>query len=152
MTGIAGNQQAATVGQACFPPGMVKSTYGTGCFLLLHAGDRPVASRTRHAHHGGLQLAGQRTYALEGAIFVAGAAVQWLRDGLRGDRDAAETGALAARADPQQSVYLVPAFVGLGAPHWDAGGTRRAVRPHPRPGPRSLRARRWRALRFRPGI
>ena len=83
MMGIAGDQQAATVGQACFRPGMVKSTYGTGCFLLLHTGDAPVASRSRMLTTVALQLAGQRTYALEGAIFVAGAAVQWLRDGLR---------------------------------------------------------------------
>jgi glycerol kinase len=120
VMGIAGDQQAATVGQACFSPGMVKSTYGTGCFLMLHTGTVPVASRSRLLTTVALQLAGQRTYALEGAIFVAGAAVQWLRDGLGVLRDAAEAGPLAARADPAHHVYLVPAFVGLGAPHWDA--------------------------------
>ena len=120
VTGIAGDQQAAAVGQACFSPGMVKSTYGTGCFLLLHTGDAPVASQSRMLTTVALQLAGRRTYALEGAIFVAGAAVQWLRDGLGVISDAAETGKLAARADAQHPVYLVPAFVGLGAPHWNA--------------------------------
>jgi len=120
IMGIAGDQQAAMVGQACFKPGMVKSTYGTGCFLLLHTGDTPVASRARMLTTVALQLNGRRSYALEGAIFVAGAAVQWLRDGLGVIADAAETADLAARADPAQSVYLVPAFTGLGAPHWDA--------------------------------
>ncbi|MCW3473743.1 glycerol kinase GlpK [Limobrevibacterium gyesilva] len=120
VLGIAGDQQAASVGQACFRPGMVKSTYGTGCFLLLNTGEAPVASRTRMLTTIACQLRGVRTYALEGAIFVAGAAVQWLRDGLGVIRDAAETGGLAAEADPGQSVYLVPAFTGLGAPHWDA--------------------------------
>ena len=120
VMGIAGDQQAAAVGQACFSPGMVKSTYGTGCFLLLHTGTTPVASRTRMLTTVALQLAGKRTYALEGAIFVAGAAVQWLRDGLHIIRDAAEASTLAARADAQHPVYLVPAFVGLGAPHWNA--------------------------------
>ena len=120
VMGIAGDQQAAMVGQACFTPGMVKSTYGTGCFLLLHTGDAPVASRSRMLTTVACQLDGKRTYALEGAIFVAGAAVQWLRDGLGVISEAAEAGPLAARADPGQAVYLVPAFTGLGAPHWDA--------------------------------
>ncbi len=120
VMGIAGDQQAAMVGQACFKPGMVKSTYGTGCFLLLNTGTQPVASQSRMLTTVALQMDGVRTYALEGAIFVAGAAVQWLRDGLGLIADATETGALAARADPQQSVILVPAFTGLGAPHWDA--------------------------------
>jgi glycerol kinase len=120
VMGIAGDQQAAMVGQACFAPGMVKSTYGTGCFLLLHTGDTPVASTTRMLTTVALQLGGRRTYAMEGAIFVAGAAVQWLRDGLGVIRHAADSGALAARADPGQAVYLVPAFTGLGAPWWDA--------------------------------
>lgn len=120
IMGIAGDQQAAMVGQACFKPGMAKSTYGTGCFLLLHTGDTPVASKSRMLTTVALQMAGRRTYALEGAIFVAGAAVQWLRDGLGVISDAAESGDLASRADPHQSVYLVPAFTGLGAPHWDA--------------------------------
>ena len=149
MLGIAGDQQAALVGQACFRPGMVKSTYGTGCFALLNTGDAPVAPPPA-ADHVAYQLRGKRTYALEGAIFVAGAAVQWLRDGLGLIGDAAETGALAAAADPAQSVYLVPAFVGLGAPHWDAeargaltGMTRGTAR-------KELRARRWKAWRTRP--
>ena len=120
VLGVAGDQQAATVGQACFEPGMVKSTYGTGCFALLNTGDRPVASGHRLLTTIAYQLGGRRTYALEGAIFVAGAAVQWLRDGLGLIRDAAESGGLAARSDPRQRLYLVPAFVGLGVPHWDA--------------------------------
>ena len=120
VRGIAGDQHAATLGQACFAPGMVKSTYGTGCFALLNTGETPVFSRHRLLTTIAWQLGGRRTYALEGAIFVAGAAVQWLRDGLGIVRDAAETGRLAAQADPAQGVVLVPAFVGLGAPHWDA--------------------------------
>ncbi|SDD84895.1 glycerol kinase GlpK [Belnapia rosea] len=120
VRGIAGDQQAATVGQACFEPGMVKSTYGTGCFALLNTGETPVASSHRLLTTIAYQLGGRRTYALEGAIFVAGAAVQWLRDGLGIIRDAAESGELAARSDPANRLYLVPAFVGLGVPHWDA--------------------------------
>ncbi|HEV7258766.1 MAG TPA: glycerol kinase GlpK [Bosea sp. (in: a-proteobacteria)] len=120
VRGIAGDQQAATIGQACFSPGMVKSTYGTGCFALLNTGDTPVASKHRLLSTIAYQLDGKRTYALEGSIFVAGAAVQWLRDGLGIISDASETGPLAQSADPAQDVYLVPAFVGLGAPHWDA--------------------------------
>jgi glycerol kinase len=119
VAGIAGDQQAATIGQACFEPGMVKATYGTGCFLLLNTGATPVASANRLLTTIAYQLDGVRTYALEGAIFVAGAAVQWLRDGLGLLKDAAESGALAAQADPEQQVVLVPAFTGLGAPHWD---------------------------------
>jgi glycerol kinase len=120
VRGMAGDQHAAMLGQACFAPGMVKSTYGTGCFLLLNTGDVAVPSKNRLLTTLAWQLGGQRTYALEGAIFIAGAAVQWLRDGLGIIRDAAESGALAARADPAQAVYFVPAFTGLGAPHWDA--------------------------------
>ena len=120
LRGVAGDQQAAMVGQACFQPGMVKSTYGTGCFLLLHTGLSPMRSGARLLTTVALQLKGMRTYALEGAIFVAGAAVQWLRDGLGVIATASETAALAAKADPAQRVTLVPAFVGLGAPHWDA--------------------------------
>ncbi len=119
IAGIAGDQQAATVGQACFNPGMVKATYGTGCFILLNTGTQPVASRHKLLTTIAYQLGGVRTYALEGAIFIAGAAVQWLRDGLRVLTDAAQSGPLAAQADPEQAVYLVPAFTGLGAPHWD---------------------------------
>jgi glycerol kinase len=120
VRGIAGDQQAATVGQACFNPGMMKSTYGTGCFALLNTGATPVASKNRLLTTIAYQLNGKRTYALEGSIFVAGAAVQWLRDGLGIVKHAAETGPLAEDADPQQDVYLVPAFVGLGAPHWNS--------------------------------
>jgi glycerol kinase len=120
ILGVAGDQQAATVGQACFEPGMMKSTYGTGCFALLNTGATAVASKNRMLTTVAYQLDGKRTYALEGAIFIAGAAVQWLRDGLGIVKSASETGALAAAADPNQDVYLVPAFVGLGAPYWNA--------------------------------
>jgi glycerol kinase len=120
IRGIAGDQHAATLGQACFAPGMVKSTYGTGCFALLNTGETPVVSRNRLLTTLAWQLGGKRTYALEGAIFVAGAAVQWLRDGLKLFADAAQSGALAQQADPAQHVIFVPAFVGLGAPYWDA--------------------------------
>jgi glycerol kinase len=120
VRGIAGDQHAATLGQACFAPGMVKSTYGTGCFALLNTGATPVPSRNRLLTTLAWQLGGKRTYALEGAIFVAGAAVQWLRDGLKILRDAAESGEMAAHSDPAQPVVFVPAFVGLGAPYWDA--------------------------------
>jgi len=120
IRGIAGDQQAATIGQGCFTPGMMKSTYGTGCFALINTGAEPVASRNRLLTTIAYQLAGRRTYALEGAIFVAGAAVQWLRDGLNVIARASEADELAAAADPEQQVYLVPAFVGLGAPWWDA--------------------------------
>jgi len=120
IRGIAGDQQAATIGQGCFAPGMMKSTYGTGCFALLNTGATPVPSKNRLLTTIAYQLGGRRTYALEGAIFIAGAAVQWLRDGLGLIASATETGDLAAAADPAQRVYLVPAFVGLGAPYWDA--------------------------------
>src|SRR5262245_22647036 len=118
--GIAGDQQAAAVGQGCFKPGMMKSTYGTGCFALLNTGLEPVTSAHRLLTTIACQLAGRRTYALEGAIFVAGAAVQWFRDGLKLIARAEDSGALAAAADPAEEVYLVPGFVGLGAPYWDA--------------------------------
>ena len=120
ITGIAGDQQAATVGQACFESGMMKSTYGTGCFALMNTGTTAVASKNRLLTTIAYRLSGETTYALEGSIFVAGAAVQWLRDGLRIIGTAAETQALAEAADPGQAVYLVPAFTGLGAPYWDA--------------------------------
>ena len=119
ILGMAGDQQAATVGQACFAPGMLKATYGTGCFALLNTGDAPVPSANRLLTTIAYQLDGRRTYALEGSIFVAGAVVQWLRDGLKIIREAAETHALAEAADPAQTLYLVPAFTGLGAPWWD---------------------------------
>ena len=120
ILGIAGDQQAATVGQGCFQPGMMKSTYGTGCFALLNTGTQRVASRKKLLTTIAYQLDGKRTYALEGAIFIAGAAVQWLRDGLKLISQASDIGPLAERADPAEEVYLVPAFVGLGAPYWDA--------------------------------
>ena len=110
IRGMAGDQQAATIGQGCFAPGMVKSTYGTGCFALLNTGETPVASRNRLLTTIAYQLQGKRHYALEGAIFVAGAAVQWLRDGLGIISHAKEAGILAAQADPAQRVVLVPAF------------------------------------------
>jgi glycerol kinase len=120
ILGVAGDQQAATVGQGCFTPGMMKSTYGTGCFALLNTGPEPVASKKRLLTTIAYQLGGRRTYALEGAIFVAGAAVQWLRDALKVIGAAPDVNALAAAANPAEQVYLVPAFVGLGAPWWDA--------------------------------
>ena len=119
IRGIAGDQQAATIGQACFAPGMMKSTYGTGCFALVNTGTKAVASKNKLLTTIAYQLAGKRTYALEGSIFVAGSAVQWLRDGLGIIKQASETGPLADQADSAQDVYLVPAFVGLGAPYWN---------------------------------
>ncbi|MCO4317047.1 glycerol kinase GlpK [Phyllobacterium sp. 21LDTY02-6] len=120
ILGVAGDQHAATIGQACFEPGMFKSTYGTGCFAVLNTGSDMVLSKNRLLTTIAYRLNGKTTYALEGSIFIAGAAVQWLRDGLKIIGSAPETGKLADQADPSQEVYLVPAFVGLGAPHWDA--------------------------------
>jgi glycerol kinase len=120
ICGIAGDQQAATVGQACFKPGMVKSTYGTGCFALLNIGAEAAPSKNRLLTTIAYQLDGKTTYALEGSIFVAGAAVQWLRDGLKVLDRADQSGPMAEAADPNQNLYLVPAFTGLGAPYWDA--------------------------------
>jgi glycerol kinase len=119
IRGVAGDQQAAMVGQACFEPGMMKSTYGTGCFALLNTGPEAVVSENRLLTTIAYQFAGKRVYALEGAIFVAGAAVQWLRDALGILPSVDQSGPLAAEADPHQDVVLVPAFVGLGAPYWD---------------------------------
>ncbi|MFP5357404.1 MAG: glycerol kinase GlpK [Gammaproteobacteria bacterium] len=119
IAGIAGDQQAATIGQACFRPGMIKSTYGTGCFMVLNTGDRAVASQHRLLTTVAYRLGGQVTYALEGSIFVAGAAVQWLRDAVHLIGNAQETEALARSIPDTQGVYLVPAFTGLGAPYWD---------------------------------
>ncbi|WP_370275097.1 glycerol kinase GlpK [Pararhodobacter marinus] len=118
ILGVAGDQQAATMGQACFRPGMMKSTYGTGCFALLNTGATRVASQNRLLTTVGYQIDGKVTYALEGSIFVAGAVVQWLRDGLKIIGAAPETQALAEAADPGQRVIIVPAFTGLGAPYW----------------------------------
>ena len=118
IAGVAGDQQAATVGQACFTPGMMKSTYGTGCFALLNTGAARVTSQSRMLTTIAYRLKGRTTYALEGSIFVAGAVVQWLRDGLRIIDQASDTQGLAEAAEEGQGVVLVPAFVGLGAPYW----------------------------------
>ncbi|MDP6707193.1 MAG: glycerol kinase GlpK [Alphaproteobacteria bacterium] len=120
ITGIAGDQQAAAFGQACVEPGMLKSTYGTGCFALVNTGAEAVRSENRLITTVAYRLGGEVSYALEGSIFVAGAAVQWLRDGLRLVGHAGESEALAAEVESTSGVYLVPAFVGLGAPYWDA--------------------------------
>ena len=118
IRGVAGDQQAATVGQACFAPGMMKSTYGTGCFALLNTGAQKVTSQNRLLATIAYQLNGTPTYALEGSIFIAGAVVQWLRDGLKVIASASETQSLAETADTAQDLLLVPAFTGLGAPYW----------------------------------
>ncbi len=120
IRGVAGDQQAATIGQACFSPGMLKATYGTGCFALLNTGDTLVPSKNRLLTTIAYKIDGKTHYALEGSIFIAGAVVQWLRDGLQIISDAGETQALASEADPQQDIILVPAFTGLGAPYWDS--------------------------------
>lgn len=120
IAGMAGDQQAALFGQACFDPGMVKSTYGTGCFMLVNTGAEAVASENRLLTTPAYRIDGKTTYALEGSIFVAGAAVKWLRDGLGVIAHASETDGMATRVPDSHGVYMVPAFVGLGAPHWDA--------------------------------
>jgi glycerol kinase len=120
IAGVAGDQQAALIGQACFQPGMAKSTFGTGGFILLNTGAEAIASRHRLLTTIAYQWRGKRTYALEGSIFSAGATVQWLRDGLGIIANASESGPLAAAADPAQRIYFVPAFTGLGAPHWNS--------------------------------
>jgi glycerol kinase len=119
IAGVAGDQQAATFGQACFEPGLAKNTYGTGCFLLLNTGATPVASRSGLLTTVGWKVGGKVTYCLEGAVFVAGAVVQWLRDGLGVIRRSEEVEPLAASVPDSNGVYMVPAFVGLGAPYWD---------------------------------
>jgi len=121
IRGVAGDQQAAAVGQACLEPGMLKSTYGTGCFALLTTGTTAIRSRNRLLTTIALRISGQTTYALEGSIFVAGAAVQWLRDGLKAITSSTEVEALAAQVESSNGVIVVPAFTGLGAPYWDAG-------------------------------
>lgn len=121
VLGMAGDQQAATLGQACTRPGMVKATYGTGCFAVLNTGSLAIHSNHRLLTTIAYQLDGRRTYALEGSIFVAGAAVQWLRDGLNLIKQSGEVEAMARNAKEGHGVYMVPAFVGLGAPYWDAG-------------------------------
>ena len=120
IKGVAGDQHAATLGQACFEPGMMKSTYGTGCFALLNTGNTMVTSQNRMLTTIGYQLDGKITYALEGSIFIAGAVVQWLRDGLKILSSASESGDLAKLSDDSQNLILVPAFTGLGAPYWNA--------------------------------
>ncbi|HVM97059.1 MAG TPA: glycerol kinase, partial [Candidatus Acidoferrales bacterium] len=137
ISGIAGDQQAALFGQACFRPGMVKNTYGTGCFMLMYTGDRAVESKRGLLTTMACSPQGRPAYAVEGSIFVAGAAVQWLRDGLGLIRQAKETEGLARKVDSTLGVYLVPAFVGLGAPYWDSaargalvGLTRGVTRAH----------------------
>jgi glycerol kinase len=119
IAGIAGDQHAALVGQACFAPGMAKSTYGTGCFLLLNTGEQALPSAQRLLTTPAYRIGGRMAYALEGSIFVAGAAIKWLRDALGVVREARETATLAASVPEDHGVYMVPAFVGLGAPHWD---------------------------------
>jgi glycerol kinase len=120
IAGIAGDQQAALFGQMCAKPGMVKNTYGTGCFMLMNTGSKPITSRNKLLTTIGWRQGGQTDYALEGSVFVAGAVVQWLRDGLGIIRTAPEIEALAGSVPDNGDVYLVPAFAGLGAPHWDA--------------------------------
>ena len=137
ITGIAGDQQAALIGQACFKPGMVKSTYGTGCFMIMNSGDKPIKSDNRLLTTVAYRIGGKVTYGLEGSIFIAGAAIQWLRDGLKILKNAADSEAMAASLKDNGSVYMVPAFTGLGAPHWDpaargaiVGLTRDSSREH----------------------
>jgi glycerol kinase len=137
IAGDAGDQQAALFGQACFKPGMMKNTYGTGCFLLMNTGERPKASRTGLLTTVAWQTGGVTEYALEGSVFIAGAAVQWLRDGLGLLASAAESEPMAASVADTGGVYFVPAFVGLGAPYWDmeargavTGLTRGTTRAH----------------------
>ena len=119
IAGIAGDQQAALFGQLCVSPGLAKNTYGTGCFLLQNTGERPVASRNRLLSTVAWQVGGKTMYALEGSVFIGGAVVQWLRDGLGIIGKSADVGPLAATVPDNGGVYLVPAFAGLGAPHWD---------------------------------
>ncbi|MCC7420136.1 MAG: glycerol kinase GlpK [Planctomycetaceae bacterium] len=119
IAGIAGDQQAATFGQACFEPGSAKNTYGTGCFLLMNSGTKPIASKHGLLTTVGWKIGDEVVYCLEGSVFVAGAVVQWLRDGLKLVKSASEIEALAASVPDTEGVYIVPAFVGLGAPHWD---------------------------------
>src|SRR5205814_2340464 len=137
IAGIAGDQQAALFGQACTQPGLVKNTYGTGCFMLMNTGTKPIASRNNLLTTVAWRIGHRTEYALEGSIFIAGAVVQWLRDGLGIIRSSAEVEALAASVPDTHGVYLVPAFAGLGAPHWDqyargiiAGLTRGTTKAH----------------------
>jgi glycerol kinase len=117
--GIAGDQQAALIGQACFEPGMAKSTYGTGCFMIMNTGDQALQSKNRLLTTIGYRINGKTSYALEGSIFMAGATIQWIRDGLQLISNAKESQSLAEETGADNSVYMVPAFTGLGAPYWD---------------------------------
>lgn len=119
ISGVAGDQQSALIGQACFQPGMIKSTYGTGCFMMLNTGSEAIKSQNKLLTTVAYRLNGVTTFALEGSIFIAGAAVQWLRDGIGIIKSATETEAMASSLTSNAGVYLVPAFTGLGAPHWD---------------------------------
>src|SRR5204862_2415143 len=119
IAGMAGDQQAALFGQACTQPGMVKNTYGTGCFMLMNTGTKPIVSKNNLLTTVAWRIGSRTEYALEGSIFIAGAVVQWLRDGLGIIRSSSEVEALAASVTDTHGVYLVPAFAGLGAPHWD---------------------------------
>ncbi len=120
ITGVAGDQHAATIGQACFKPGMIKATYGTGCFIMLNTGNTRINSENRLLTTIAYRLDGLTTYAIEGSIFVAGASVQWLRDGLKIITSPSQTEELASTSDLKEKIYFVPAFTGLGAPHWDS--------------------------------
>lgn len=120
ISGVAGDQQAATFGQVCLKPGMAKNTYGTGCFMLLNTGEQAIQSKNKLLTTIGWQVGGRTTYALEGSVFMAGAVIQWLRDGLGIIRSSSELESLAAQVSGSEGVYLVPAFVGLGAPYWDS--------------------------------
>src|SRR5437867_7880401 len=119
IAGIAGDQQAALFGQVCNQPGMVKNTYGTGCFMLMNTGTKPIVSRNNLLTTVAWRIGKRTEYALEGSIFIAGAVVQWLRDGLGIIKSSAEVESLASTVADNGGVYLVPAFAGLGAPHWD---------------------------------
>src|SRR2546430_1959207 len=137
IAGIAGDQQAALFGQACTQPGMVKNTYGTGCFMLMNTGTKPIVSKNNLLTTVAWRIGNRTDYALEGSIFIAGAVVQWLRDGLGIIESSSEVEALASQVDDTGGVYLVPAFAGLGAPHWDqyargilAGVTRGTTAAH----------------------
>jgi glycerol kinase len=137
IAGIAGDQQAALFGQVCTKPGMVKNTYGTGCFMLMNTGTKPIASRNNLLTTVAWKIGNRTEYALEGSIFIAGAVVQWLRDGLGIIQSSGEVEALASQVPDNGGVYVVPAFAGLGAPHWDQyargliiGLTRGSTRSH----------------------
>ena len=120
ISGIAGDQQAALFGQMCTKKGMVKNTYGTGCFMLMNIGKKPIVSKNNLLTTVAWKINGKTTYALEGSVFIAGAVVQWLRDGLKIIRNSSDVEKLASSVESSDGVYFVPAFAGLGAPHWNA--------------------------------